>query len=47
MRAGLDADMKLDVLVLDINEDEADEILATFDPISRDGRVRRAGLALA
>ena len=34
MRSGLDADVKIPVLVLDIDEDEAAEVLATFDPIS-------------
>jgi len=33
MRAGVSADQELPVVVLDVNEDEAKKLLATYDPI--------------
>jgi hypothetical protein len=34
MRAGLSPDSEVPVLVLDVTEEEADKLLATFDPVS-------------
>lgn len=34
LRAGLDADAKVPVLVTDLSEDEAGEVLATLDPLA-------------